>query len=64
MKEVERLLEEKRRAELAARIASGEFTVQQPGYVSFLVEFVPWLEPTSCSSCLTTDAILSFLWNF
>ncbi|XP_020112784.1 protein LUTEIN DEFICIENT 5, chloroplastic isoform X2 [Ananas comosus] len=33
-KEVERLREEKRRAELAARIASGEFTVQQPGWAS------------------------------
>ncbi|CAL9042311.1 unnamed protein product [Musa banksii] len=31
--EVQRPLEEKRRAELAARIASGEFTVQQPGWV-------------------------------
>ncbi|THU47879.1 hypothetical protein C4D60_Mb09t20300 [Musa balbisiana] len=31
--EVERPLEEKRRAELTARIASGEFTVQQPGWV-------------------------------
>ncbi|XP_074576943.1 protein LUTEIN DEFICIENT 5, chloroplastic-like [Curcuma longa] len=33
VKEVERLLEEKRRADLASRIASGEFTVQQPGWV-------------------------------
>ncbi|MQL97877.1 hypothetical protein Taro_030569 [Colocasia esculenta] len=36
VKEVERLLEEKRRAELADRIASGEFTVEQPGFVSLL----------------------------
>ncbi|CAA7403309.1 unnamed protein product [Spirodela intermedia] len=36
VKEVERLLEEKRRAELAARIASGDFTVQQSGFVSLL----------------------------
>ncbi|XP_072968494.1 protein LUTEIN DEFICIENT 5, chloroplastic [Typha angustifolia] len=33
VKEVERLLEEKRRAELASRIASGEYTVQQWGWV-------------------------------
>lgn len=31
IKSVERLLEEKRRAELSSRIASGEFTVQKPG---------------------------------
>uniref|UniRef100_A0A1D1XUF9 Protein LUTEIN DEFICIENT 5, chloroplastic n=1 Tax=Anthurium amnicola TaxID=1678845 RepID=A0A1D1XUF9_9ARAE len=36
VKEVERLLAEKRRAELAARIASGEFTVQKPGFLSVL----------------------------
>ncbi|KAK7243292.1 hypothetical protein RIF29_38085 [Crotalaria pallida] len=37
VKSVERLLEEKRRAELSARIASGEFTVQQqPGLPSML----------------------------
>ncbi|ONK79512.1 uncharacterized protein A4U43_C01F7110 [Asparagus officinalis] len=51
VKDVERLLEEKRRAELAARIASGEFTVGQSGLVptilsglgpagKFLAEFV------------------------
>lgn len=32
VKDVERLLEEKRRAELSARIASGEFTVEKPRY--------------------------------
>jgi beta-ring hydroxylase len=32
LKSVERLPEEKRRAELSARIASGEFTVEQSGY--------------------------------
>lgn len=31
VKEVERMLEDKRRAELAARIASGEFTVRRSG---------------------------------
>lgn len=31
VKSVERLLEEKRRAELSARIASGEFTVEKSG---------------------------------
>ncbi|KAM7278451.1 hypothetical protein ACFE04_005585 [Oxalis oulophora] len=36
VKNVERLLEEKRRSELAARIASGEFTVQQSGFPSTL----------------------------
>ncbi|KAJ4805990.1 Cytochrome P450 CYP97A16 [Rhynchospora pubera] len=34
--ESERILEEKRRAELAARIASGEFTVQESGWVSLV----------------------------
>ena len=32
VKSVEKLLEEKRGAELSARIASGEFTVEQSGY--------------------------------
>ncbi|MQL77382.1 hypothetical protein Taro_009798, partial [Colocasia esculenta] len=36
VKEVERLLGERRRAELEARIASGEFTVEQPSYISLL----------------------------
>ncbi|KAL4339874.1 hypothetical protein GQ457_08G006230 [Hibiscus cannabinus] len=36
VKSVERLLEEKRRAELSARIASGEFTVQNSGFPSQL----------------------------
>lgn len=31
VKKVESILEEKRRAELSARIASGEFTVEKPG---------------------------------
>ncbi|KAF8402049.1 hypothetical protein HHK36_013001 [Tetracentron sinense] len=33
VKSVERILEEKKRAELAARIASGEFTVEQSGFL-------------------------------
>ena len=32
IKNVEKQLEEKRRAELSSRIASGEFTVEQSGY--------------------------------
>lgn len=36
VKKVEKLLEEKRRAELSARIASGEFTVEQSGFSSLL----------------------------
>ncbi|XP_055834619.1 protein LUTEIN DEFICIENT 5, chloroplastic [Solanum dulcamara] len=36
VKKVEMLLEEKRRAELSARIASGEFTVEQSGFPSLL----------------------------
>ncbi|KAL4324045.1 hypothetical protein GQ457_11G014240 [Hibiscus cannabinus] len=36
VKSAERLLEEKRRAELSARIASGEFTVQKAGFPSQL----------------------------
>lgn len=35
VKSVERLLEEKRRAELSARIASGEFTVEKTGYTYY-----------------------------
>jgi hypothetical protein len=35
VKSVEQLQEEKRRAELSARIASGEFTVEQSGYALF-----------------------------
>lgn len=36
VKKVEKILEQKRRAELSARIASGEFTVQQSGFPSVL----------------------------
>nr|AIX87503.1 P450 carotenoid beta-ring hydroxylase [Lycium barbarum] len=36
VKKVEKLVEEKRRAELSARIASGAFTVEQPGFPSLL----------------------------
>lgn len=36
VKKVERILEEKRRAELSARIASGEFTVEKPGSPALL----------------------------
>ncbi|CAN4115254.1 unnamed protein product [Withania somnifera] len=36
VKKVEMLLEERRRAELSARIASGEFTVERPGFPSLL----------------------------
>lgn len=36
VKSVEKLLEEKRRAELSARIASGEFTVEKSGYLFYL----------------------------
>ncbi|OIT39795.1 PREDICTED: protein LUTEIN DEFICIENT 5, chloroplastic [Nicotiana attenuata] len=36
VKTVEKLLEEKRRAELSARIASGEFTVEQTGFPSLV----------------------------
>nr|AIX87527.1 P450 carotenoid beta-ring hydroxylase [Lycium ruthenicum]QDZ37645.1 CYP450 protein [Pogostemon cablin] len=55
VKKVEKLVEEKRRAELSARIASGAFTVEQPGFPSLLknglsklgvpkefLEFVSW----------------------
>ncbi|GMP67918.1 hypothetical protein CsSME_00027732 [Camellia sinensis var. sinensis] len=35
VKTVDRILEEKLPAELSARIASGEFTVEQSGYVAF-----------------------------
>ncbi|XP_010245680.1 PREDICTED: protein LUTEIN DEFICIENT 5, chloroplastic-like isoform X2 [Nelumbo nucifera] len=36
VKKVKRILEEKKRAELSARIASGEFTVEQSGFLSVL----------------------------
>ncbi|CAK7340096.1 unnamed protein product [Dovyalis caffra] len=36
VKKVEKILEQKRRVELSARIASGEFTVQQSGFPSVL----------------------------
>lgn len=36
VKKVDKILEQKRRAELSARIASGEFTVQQSGYFILL----------------------------
>ncbi|PSR98088.1 Protein LUTEIN DEFICIENT 5 like [Actinidia chinensis var. chinensis] len=36
VKGVEKLLEEKRRAELSARIASGEFTIERSGFISSL----------------------------
>ncbi|KAJ6757700.1 CYTOCHROME P450 FAMILY 4 [Salix koriyanagi] len=36
VKKAEKILEQKRRAELSARIASGEFTVQQSGFPSVL----------------------------
>lgn len=39
VKKVEKLLEEKRRAELSARIASGEFTVEKTGYTIIFVLF-------------------------
>lgn len=36
VKSVEKILEEKRRAELSARIASGEFTVEKSGYACLM----------------------------
>lgn len=42
VKGVERLLEEKRRAEMSARIASGEFTVDDSGYMLGLLCFKCW----------------------
>lgn len=42
VKSVEQLLKEKQRAELSARIASGEFTVEKAGYTSICV-----LDPTN-----------------
>lgn len=43
VKKVERILEEKRRAELSARIASGEFTVKQSGFPSQVINGLPKL---------------------
>ncbi|EHA8591274.1 protein LUTEIN DEFICIENT 5, chloroplastic [Cocos nucifera] len=45
VKEVERILEEKRRAQLAARIASGDFTGQQPGWISVVKSGLSKLGP-------------------
>lgn len=45
VKRVDQLLDEKRRAELSGRIASGEFTVKKSGYgVSFHSLGLLWLE--------------------
>lgn len=43
VKKVERILEEKKRAELSARIASGEFTVKQSGFLSQVINGLPKL---------------------
>ncbi|KAA8542676.1 hypothetical protein F0562_023825 [Nyssa sinensis] len=56
VKRVERLLEEKRRAELSARINSGEFTVQQSGF--------PFLLRNGLSKLGAPDKVLEFLFKW
>ncbi|KAA8538894.1 hypothetical protein F0562_025586 [Nyssa sinensis] len=56
VKSVERLLEEKRRAELSARINSGEFTVQQSGF--------PFLLRNGLSKLGAPDKVLEFLFKW
>ncbi|KAI3459081.1 hypothetical protein Pfo_015744 [Paulownia fortunei] len=56
VKEVERLLEEKRRAELSARIASGEFTVEKSSVLSQL--------KNGLSKLGLPKGILEFVFNF
>lgn len=56
IKSVERLLEEKRRAELSSRIASGEFTVQKPGISSTL--------RTSLSKLGVPEEVLEMFFNW
>ncbi|KAL6956149.1 hypothetical protein U1Q18_043040 [Sarracenia purpurea var. burkii] len=55
-KDAERLLEEKRRAELSARIASGEFTVERPGF--------PLLLKNNLSKLGAPNGILEFLFKW
>lgn len=57
VKEVERLLKERQKAELASRIASGEFTVQQPGFAP-LTHFRPFIS-NCCFPESMTDLDLS-----
>lgn len=56
VKEVEKLLEAKRRAELSSRIASGEFTVQGSGF--------PFELKRSLSSLGVPDGIVEFLFKW
>ncbi|XP_062144826.1 protein LUTEIN DEFICIENT 5, chloroplastic isoform X2 [Alnus glutinosa] len=56
VKSVERLQEEKRRAELSARIASGEFTVEKSGFPSVVKK--------SLSKFGVPSAILEFLFGW
>ncbi|KAE8009895.1 hypothetical protein FH972_006301 [Carpinus fangiana] len=56
VKSVERLQEEKRRAELSARIASWEFTVEQSGF--------PFVVMKSLSKLGVPSAILEFLFGW
>ncbi|CAI9090926.1 OLC1v1025820C1 [Oldenlandia corymbosa var. corymbosa] len=55
VKSVEKLLEEKRRAELSARIASGAFTVERPGFQSVL--------KNSLLKLGVPKDVLEFLWE-
>lgn len=52
VKGVERLLQERRRAEIAARIASGAFTVEDPGLVCLLLDFLARFSSPCCCLCV------------
>ncbi|XP_047334118.1 protein LUTEIN DEFICIENT 5, chloroplastic [Impatiens glandulifera] len=56
VKRVEKLLEQKRRAELSARIASGEFTAQRSGF--------PFVLKKGLSSLGVPDGIVEFLFKW
>lgn len=62
MKSVEKLLVEKRRAELSARIASGEFTVEKSGYEYKLYYFLN--ENPLLPFQLNTNHLFLFLTNW
>lgn len=68
IKGVEKILEEKRRAELSARIASGEFTVKDSGYAAFFlfwgVVYLLFLVLTICFGfCVFYKQVFHLYWR-
>lgn len=68
VKKVEQILAEKRRAQLSTRIASGEFTVKQSGYLQFFsffpgkVSFLLIIKKFSCVILTNIFFFLFLLW--